>query len=659
MHDDPLALDVETMRRIGYHTIDLLVDRYADPGGGPALRRATPADMSARIGGPPPAEGQPMEEVLARLWADVIPFASRCEHPRYFAFIPACGTWPGALGDLIASALNPYVGSWMESAGPSQVELEVLRWFAGWIGFPPGAAGILVGGGSQANMTALACAREARLGIMSDDAVVYVTDQAHSSLARAARVLGFQPNQVRVLPVDAQLRMQPRALAEAMAADLRLGRTPLFVTAMAGSTNAGAVDPLAAIADVCAAHGAWLHVDAAYGGFACMTERGARVLAGIERADSVTLDPHKWLYQPFECGCLLVRDGPLLRAAFEITPDYLADASVQAAEVNFADLGMQLTRGFRALKVWLSVHTFGTRAFALAIDRCLDLALAAEVRIAAEPELELLSPASLGVVCFRRHPAGLDDEDGLTRCNADLVARFADSGRGLVSSTRLRGSYAIRMCILNHTSTGGDVEQVLEWFAREPVGRSGAGRAPGRPSTQRDSGVFPALGAVAAEPAAVPEADRVDASSLAALALFGSLDAGQLGRVCALAESRSAAVGETLVEQWGLGRDFYVVLDGMAGVLRDRVEVNQLGPGDFFGEVAALEWGANFAYSRLATVVARTPMRLAVFRPEALSSLMVELPALEREVTRVRRERLLAVQREESRSADEWGDAEA
>jgi aromatic-L-amino-acid decarboxylase len=651
MPEDPLALDVETMRRLGYRTIDLLVERLADPAGGPALRRATPAEMTARLGGPPPVDGAPMEDVLEQLWRDVIPYASRCEHPRYFAFIPACGTWPGALGDLISSALNPYVGSWMESAGPSQVELEVLRWFAEWIGYPAGTAGILVSGGSQANMTALACAREARLGMMSDGAVVYVTDQAHSSLARAARVLGFQPHQVRVLPADARLRMPPRALADAMAADLRMGRTPLFVTAMAGSTNAGAVDPLTEIADVCAAHGAWMHVDAAYGGFACLTERGARALAGIERADSVTLDPHKWLYQPFECGCLLVRDGPLLRAAFEITPDYLADAEVEDAEVNFADLGMQLTRGFRALKVWLSLRTFGTRAFAAAIDGCLDLALTAQAAIERAPELELLSPASLGIVCFRRHPPGLDDEATLDRCNARLVAGFAESGRGLVSSTRLRGSYAVRMCILNHTSTAADVDEVLGWFAGEPVDRS-AGEAPAPAAAQRDSGVFPALGAAAVAPVAVPDPERVDPESLRDLPLFAKLDAGSLERVGALARAGAAAAGESVVEEWGLGRDFYVVLAGTAAVLRAEVEINRLGVGDFFGEFAALEWGASFAYSRLATVVALTPLRLAVFTPEALTTLMVELPNLEREITRVRRERLLGVQR-----AD--GDAQA
>jgi len=301
---------------------------------------------------------------------------SRLQHPRYFAYIPTCGTFPGALGDLIDSALGVDVGSWTQSAGPSRLELVVLDWFKDWIGYPPEAAGILVSGGSAANMTALACAREALLGPMTDRVVAYVSDQTQSSLARAARVLGFRPEQVRVLPTDDRYRLTPETVAAAMDTDAAAGLQPLLVTAAAGSTSTGAVDHLAGLAEVCRERGAWLHVDAAYGGFAALTERGRAQLAGIELADSVTLDPHKWLYQPIECGSLLVRDGALLARAFEITPDYLADTMVQQ-EVNFADRGLQLTRSGRALKLWLSIGHFGLSAFRRAIDRSQDLALLA------------------------------------------------------------------------------------------------------------------------------------------------------------------------------------------------------------------------------------------------------------------------------------------
>src|SRR6266516_5717178 len=226
----------------------------------------------------------------------------------------------------------------MEAAGPIRLELDVLDWFKSWLEYPSEAAGLLVSGGSAANMTALACARETLVGPMSDHVVAYVSDQAHASIARSARVLGFRPNQVRVLPSDTGYRLRPETLAQAMDADLKAGRKPLFAVASAGSTNTGAIDPLGELAMLCRERGVWLHVDAAYGGFAVLTERGASRLEGIADADSVTLDPHKWLYQPYECGCVLVREGAHLRRAFAMTPDYLRDARGADDEVDFADL---------------------------------------------------------------------------------------------------------------------------------------------------------------------------------------------------------------------------------------------------------------------------------------------------------------------------------
>jgi aromatic-L-amino-acid/L-tryptophan decarboxylase len=443
--DDPLALTPDAMRALGHRAVDLLVDRLTDPKR-PVLRRASAAEMQARIAGPPPAAPQPLDSVLERLEQDILPYLSASDHPRYFAFIPSCPTFPGAVGDFIAAALNVYAGSWMEAAGPSQVELTVLDWFKDWLGYAREAAGILVSGASAANLTALACAGRG---------VVYVSDQAHSSLARAARALGLPD--VRVLDTDDALRMRPETLAAAIDADARAGRTPLLACATAGTTNTGAIDPLPELAEVCRARGVWLYADAAPGGFAALTERGRAALRGIEAADSIALDPHKWLYQPIECGCLLVRDGDKLRRAFATAPDYLADAAAAAGEVNFSDLGLQLTRGWRALKVWLSIQTLGLDAFRAAIDRCLDLAAHAEARIRAHAELELLSGAQLGVVCFRRRA---DDA-----YNAALVAQLAATGEALVSSTRLRGRYAIRLCVLNHTSRAQDVDWVLDWLA--------------------------------------------------------------------------------------------------------------------------------------------------------------------------------------------------
>jgi aromatic-L-amino-acid decarboxylase len=433
MDEDPLGLDPETMRRLGYQTVDLLVDRWVGLHEQPVLRRGTPTELARRLNGPPPKGPQSFERILEQLGSDVLPFVSHNDHPAFFAYIPGSGTWPGVLGDLIASACNLEASSWVQAAGPSQLELVVLGWFKQWIGYPEQAAGVLVSGGSAANLTALACAREALLGAMSDQVVAYLSDQAHSSMARAARVLGFRPNQMRVLPVDDGYRMRPQALAAAMAADLRAGRRPLFVAANAGATSTGAVDPLPELAALCRERGVWFHVDAAYGGFAALTERGRRWLAGMELADSVTLDPHKWLYQPFECGCLLVREGQRLHEAFRIQPDYLKDTEAAELEVNFSDLSMQLSRTSRALKLWMSLRYFGLDAFRAAIDRSIDLALFAQAHIEASAQLELLTPAKLGVVCFRRHPEGMDeDPPGATEPAPGRGSRRERPGPGLL-----------------------------------------------------------------------------------------------------------------------------------------------------------------------------------------------------------------------------------
>jgi glutamate/tyrosine decarboxylase-like PLP-dependent enzyme len=600
------------MRKLGYRTVDVLVEQLGRDG--PPLRRATPAEMRERLHGPPPEEPEPFERILEELERDVLPFASRDGHPRFFGFVPFAGTWPGALGDLIASACNLYAGSWMESAGPSQVELEVLGWFKEWIGYPAGAGGSLVSGGSAANLTALACAREARAGPMREDLVLYVSDQAHSSIARAARILGFRPEQVRVLPSDERFRLTPETLRAAIEADVRRGLTPFCVAAQGGATNTGSVDPLAGLAEVCREQSAWLHVDAAYGGFAVLADPG--LLAGLEHADSVTLDPHKWLYQPFECGCVLVREGGALRAAFEILPDYLRDARPEAEEVNFSDLGLQLTRSARALKLWVSLRYFGVEAFREAIRRSLEVAAAAAGRVEQSETLELAAPPSLGVVCLRRRD--LDET-----ANAGLVAALEHSGVGLVSTTRLHGRFALRMCVLNHQSTAEDVEAVLAYLetAQPEAREAGHERHPAIVSG------WPGL----------PQADL---PSLRELPLFAGLEPAQAAQVVARASLREVAAGEPVIEQWDLGSEFFVIVEGSATVSVDGQTARELGRGDFFGELRALEWGAGYSYPRLASVRATAPLRLLVFPEGALAELVERYPSLDRVIREAVAERL-------------------
>jgi len=623
----PLALDAETMRRLGYRTVDMLVDRLtAEPG--PVVGRIAPEEMLARVTMPPPEEPAGFDEILAGVERDILPHVARLGHPAYMAFIPGEPTWPGALGDLIAASLNLDTCWWLGAAGPTALELTVIGWFRDWLGYPPTASGVLVSGGSAANLTALACARETLIGPMTEDAVLYLSDQTHSSLARGARVLGFRPDQVRVLPTDERMRLRPAAVRGAMDADRAAGRRPAVVIANAGTTNSGAVDPLVELSRICREQGVWLHVDAAYGGFACLTERGRGALHGIDLADSVTLDPHKWLYQPVECGALVIRDGAALREAFEITPDYLKDVETVAREVNFSDYGIQLTRTCRALKLWMSIRYFGVAAFRQAIDTCLDLVAAAQERVEREPELELVTEPSLGILTFRRRPAGIDDEDDLERINADLIARCEQEGHGFVSSTRLLGRYAVRLCILNHSTSWREVEDALEFFATAPV----VATAERRVEADRDRNPGIEAGWLGRP--------RMDADALRELPLFATLSNDQAARVVLAARERFIHVGDTVVEQWQATRDFYVILSGTVRIEANGRTVASLGPGDHFGELAAVDWGASYGRPRLANVVATAPGRLLVLDWQLLNWLMGAAPDVGRTIERTSRARM-------------------
>ena len=312
---------------------------------------------------------------------------------------------------------------------------------------------MLVSGGSTGTITALAAARRARLGGRPEPAaVVYASDQVHASNARALDVLGFAPEQLRRLPAGAAFRLAPAAVHEAVMADVAAGRRPFCVVATAGTTSSGAVDPLAELAELCAEHGLWLHVDGAYGAPAVLCPAGRAALRGLERADSLVLDPHKWLFQPYELGCVLVREPGLLERTFALEGDYLRD--VTGGEVNFRDRSLQLTRGGRALKLWLSIRVFGLAAFRDAVARGIALAEHAEVLLSARPGWEVVAPAQLGIVCFRR--AGDDEEQSRI---ADAMGR---DGFAAPSTTVLGGRAVLRLCTINPRTTFEDVERTIE-----------------------------------------------------------------------------------------------------------------------------------------------------------------------------------------------------
>lgn len=464
-----LSLSREQMLALAAHATELAVERLERLPEEPAWRGAKRAELEPLLREPPPEEGLPPREVLDRAARDILPVASRVDHPRFFAFVPGSATWPGVLADYLCAGFNTFQGTWLSASGPSQIELVVLDWFRDWIGYPETASGLFTSGGSAASLDAFVAAREAAGA--PERATVYMSDQSHSALVRAATIVGIRPERVRKIASDRYYRIDMDALARAVVADRAAGLTPIAVCANAGATNTGAVDPLPAVADYCAAEGLWMHVDAAYGGFAVLTEKGKRALAGLERADSIAMDAHKWLFQPFEAGCLMVKDVARLEAAFAVQPEYLQDTLWGREHPNFSDRGLQLTRQFRALKVWMSVQTFGLAAFRRAVSQGIELAERAQEYVLASDLLEIANPASLGVVCFRYHPreAGYSAER-LEALNRKVQARVIETGTAMMSSTRLRGAYSLRFCILNHRTTWRDVLetlQAIERFGRE------------------------------------------------------------------------------------------------------------------------------------------------------------------------------------------------
>lgn len=467
-----LDLDQPTMRRLAHRVADIVADHLGTLRSQPVITGLGRRDTDALLLQPPPRGGTDFETLMDTLQQRVFAYHAREPHPGFLAYVPSCPTFPAVLGDWLATGFNFFVGVWPVASGPNGVEVAVLEWFREWIGMPVGAGGLLTSGGSGANLTAVVAARHAAVG---DDGArlarltMYTSDQAHSSVRRAGWIAGIPRDQIRAVPTDDELRMRADALAAMVRADRAAGFTPFLVVANGGTTNTGAVDPLHSLADLCEREALWLHVDAAYGGFGVLTARGQEALDGLGRADSVTLDPHKWLFVPFECGCLLARDPRRLADVFRIYPEYLKDVESSGNEINFADYGEQLTRYSRALKVWLSVNYFGSDAIAAAIDQGMDLAALAQTLVEAAPALEVLSPARFGICCFRVHPDGIDDPGALDALNERILARVNSGGRYFISSTRLHGAYSLRICVLGYRTTANDIRGLIAEIERGAI----------------------------------------------------------------------------------------------------------------------------------------------------------------------------------------------
>lgn len=452
-----LEMSPAEMRALGYRVVDLIADHLARLPEKPVGTKGDPAILRPEFLKPPPEAPVPGESLLRCLEGDVFSHILNICHPRFFAFVPGPSNFVSVMADTLAAGFNVFNGSWLGGSAAAALELTVIDWFRTWCGFPEQAGGLFVSGGSMANLTALVAARHTKLEDRTADAVIYYSDQTHSSIDRALRVIGFQTGQIRRIPCDDEFRLPLDVLAQRVSQDRAAGLRPFAVIANAGTTNTGAIDPLSDIALFCRSEDLWMHVDGAYGAAAVISERGRRLLRGIEAADSLSFDPHKWLFQTIECGCVLLRDAALLKKTYRIMPEYLADVHRNVSEVNPCDYGIQLTRGFRALKVWMSIHHFGLDSFRAAVERGFVLAEIAERKLRDMANWELVTPARMGIVCFRRRNAA---EKFYPRLH-DAMLR---DGFALATSTVLNGRTALRLCTINPRTTDADISDTLDWL---------------------------------------------------------------------------------------------------------------------------------------------------------------------------------------------------
>ena len=447
-----LELDRDQMRRLGHRVMDMIAEHLSALADASIGRKGDPGVLRPLFLQPPPEAPGDADAVLSRVVDDVLGNMLYVNHPRFLAFVPSPGNFVSALADALAAGFNVFNGSWMGGSGAAALELAVVDWMRGWCGLPETAGGIFVSGGSVANMTALAVARHVKLGDAFADGVAYFSDQTHSSVDRAFRILGFAPGQLRRLPSDERFQLDPAAVSREIARDRERGLRPFCIVANAGTTNTGTVDPMRELALLAREQGLWMHADGAFGAAAAISPRGRAALEGLELADSLSIDPHKWLFQTFECGCVLLRDGRQLKETYQILPDYLQDLRGMG-EVNPCDYGIQLSRGFRALKVWLSVQVFGMAAFRAAVEHGFELAEYAQRRLESMPDWEIVSSAQMGTLAFRYAPSPIE---------VRLVEAMLKDGHALVSSTVLRGVTALRMFTINPRTTHQDIDGTLE-----------------------------------------------------------------------------------------------------------------------------------------------------------------------------------------------------
>ncbi len=479
--DNPLELDGRAMRELVDKAMDRIVAHVDSLPEQPVSANDGGAELAQSLAEPLPESGTPFDEILDLLFERAVPCTYNTASPGYLAYIPGGGLLQSAVAELIASSVNRYVGVWLAAPGLVQLELNVVRWLCQMVGYPATAGGILTSGGSLANLTAVVTARQERLGEQFDSGTIYASDQAHHSVLKAAVLAGFPARNVRQVPADDKFRIRPGALERRIDKDMRRDLRPFLIVANAGTTNTGAVDDLEDLAEIAARRDLWLHVDAAYGGVFALTDRGRAAMRGLERAHSMTLDPHKGLFLPYGTGSLLIRDAGALKRTHSLHADYMPAMQDDADLVDFCELSPELSRGFRGLRAWLPIKMHGIDAFRRNLDEKLDLARWAAGELSTIPGIEILAEPELSLVVFRLARKGLDPAE-LDLLNHELLDKINRRQRVFLTGTmlapsgsRLGGGFALRICVLSFRTHRDRIEMALEDIRHAVAELTGAG----------------------------------------------------------------------------------------------------------------------------------------------------------------------------------------
>lgn len=459
-----LEVTSKEMKTYGYKVIDAIVEHFETLNNKKPYSTATRNEMDSLFNQNLPNEPTNYLDVLDFVVNTFLPHSNVLSHPKFYSFVPGPSNYISTISDTLATGFNIFSGGWSASPAAAEMEIITINWLLKLFKFPQvKGGGLFTSGGSMANLTAIATARRVMLKEDFSKATIYLSDQAHSSNIKAIKILGFRKDQIRIIPTDFEFKLSLNKLKNAIAKDKLDGLQPFCVLASAGTTNTGTVDPLNEIAKVCKAEKLWFHIDGAYGAAAILSEKGKPLLRGIEKADSLTIDPHKWMFQPYEIGCLLVRNHKWLSTTFSEKPEYLKDIEGNSSEINFYDHGIQLTRRLRALKLYMSIKTFGLNAFRSAVTYNIELAEKVEEHLRKSSNWEVVSPANLAIINFRYNPIKNNfSEKKLDTINQKISEAVTASGEAVLVTTILQKQIVLRMCLINPRTTIKDVLDTLK-----------------------------------------------------------------------------------------------------------------------------------------------------------------------------------------------------